>query len=73
MSASDICNLASKLTEKEINNVLNSWDNCHEQKYITEFNTLVKLGDSKELSMATVLDKKYEEKEESELYNLFNI
>ena len=55
MTTQEIYNLASELTEKEINNVLVGWENTNEAKLIEIFKSLVNLGDSKELALATTI------------------
>ncbi len=46
--------LAKTLTESQIEAALNSWDD--KSSKAIEFKTLVRLGDSKALAMATVLN-----------------
>lgn len=60
MNTQDIYKLASQLTEKEIATVLNNWEASNETGSLEEFHALVRLGDSRALAMATVLDKKAE-------------
>lgn len=48
--------LAKKLGEKEIQNILGFWEKNNDQKKLSDFNCLVRLGDSKALAMATVLN-----------------
>jgi len=43
--------LAKSLNEKQIQNVLNSWNN--DSEIMSFFNMLVKMGDSREMAMAT--------------------
>ena len=48
--------LAATLNEKKVNNILNSW--ADDSLDLKSFNSLVKLGDSIELAMASVLNRK---------------
>lgn len=68
MTTTEINKLANELTEQEVNNILGSWEQSNETKSIETFNSLVRLGDSKGLAMATVIADKYNTKEESEIY-----
>jgi hypothetical protein len=72
MNTTEIYALANKLTEQEINNILGSWEQKNETKSIESFNSLVRLGDSNELAMATVIAEKYNSKENyTEYYNAY--
>lgn len=62
MTTPEIFKLASELTEKEINNVLNHWELTNEFECIRLFNSLVKLGDSRELALASAIADKYNNK-----------
>lgn len=74
MNTTEIYNLANELTEQEVNNILGSWEQRNETKSIESFNSLVRLGDSKELAMATVIAEKYNSKENyTEYYNAYCI
>ena len=51
--------LAATITEKQVDNVLNSWDeNSADMK---SFKCLVRLGDGKQLAMASILNRKLRE------------
>jgi len=63
MTTTEIYTLANKLTEQEVNNILGSWEQASETKSIESFDSLVKLGDRKELAMATVIAEKYNSKD----------
>ena len=64
MTTQEIYTLANEVTEQEINNVTAKF-NTEENEL---FNTLVQLGDSKGVALFTVISKKYDSKEESEMY-----
>ena len=49
--------LAKKLSEKEIANIVGGWEQRKETKKLERFNCLVRLGDSKAMAMATVLNE----------------
>ena len=68
MTTQETYNLANELTEKEISNVLNGWANNNEEKTIATFESLVKLGDSRALALATTIAKKYNSKSNYESY-----
>lgn len=74
MNTTEIYTLANELTEQEVNNILGSWEQKEETKSIESFNSLVRLGDSKELAMATIIAEKYNSKENyTEYYNAYCI
>ena len=74
MNPTDIYTLASRLTEQEVSNILGSWEQKEETKSIESFDSLVRLGDSRELAMATVIAEKYNAKENhKEYYNAYLI
>ena len=74
MNTTEIYNLANELTEEEVNNILGSWEQRNETNSIESFNSLVRLGDSKKLAMATVIAEKYNSKENyTECYNAYYI
>ena len=58
MNAQEIYKLASEITEKEFNNVLFNFNKTE----LELFNSLVKLGDTKEVALFTVISEKYENK-----------
>ena len=68
MNTQEIYKVASELTEKAIVNILGAWNNENDTNSINEFNTLVRLGDSKALAIATVIANKFNKKEESKMY-----
>jgi hypothetical protein len=70
MDTKTIFKLSAELTTKEIANVLTAWANEGDAESIKEFNTLVKLGDSRELALATVMCDKANKKENSEMYQI---
>lgn len=66
ITTEEIYKLASKVTEKEIENVVNRFDTKEEES----FNQLVKLGDSRAIALFTVIAEKYNKVEVSEMYNI---
>jgi len=70
MTTQEIYKLAKEFTEQEINNVLGSWNTNNETKELNTFNSLVKLGDSRGLALATVIAEKYNNKGVSEMYEI---
>lgn len=66
MTTQEIYTLANEITEYQFNNVLNGF-NTEETK---SFETLVRLGDRKEVALFTVISEKYSKGEASELYNI---
>jgi hypothetical protein len=67
----EIYTLASELTEKQIENILFSWEG---KKEIEVFNCLVRLGDSKGLAIATILVEKLNNIDNYDInYNAYNI
>lgn len=70
MTSQEIYQLASETTEQQFNNLVNGFSE-DEQK---TFNSLVRLGDSKELALWTVISQRYNKVEVSEMYYLaYNI
>jgi len=55
MNSQEIYKLANEIKEQEVENVLSGWFLRNEIEKINTFNSLVKLGDSKELACATVM------------------
>ena len=53
MNTTEIYNLASELTEQEVNNVIAKW----EGESLKSYNSLIKLGDSMQLACASVIAK----------------
>jgi len=66
LTSTEIYTLANEITEQQFNNLFNIFTEEQEK----EFNCLVRLGDSKEVALWTVISNKYENKEVSEMYNL---
>lgn len=66
MTIQEIYTLANETTENQFNNLLNKFNNKEEEV----FNSLVKLGDKKELALWTVIAGRYNGKEDSEIYNI---
>jgi len=66
MTTQEIYTLANETTENQFNNLINKFNNKEEEV----FSSLVKLGDKKELALWTVIAGRYNEKEDSEIYNI---
>ena len=66
MKTQEIYTLANETTENQLNNLLNGFNTKEENS----FNTLVRLGDRKEVALWTVIAERYNEVEVSEIYNL---
>ena len=66
MNTQEIFNLANELTEQEVNNIVATLNT----KEVNQFNSLISLGDSKELSCATVIAEKYNDKGVSDIYRI---
>ncbi len=74
MTTQEIYNLANELTNKEVNNIVGYWEVNNEEETLRSFNSLVSLGDSRELACATVIAKKYNSKDNyKECYNAYCI
>ena len=58
MTTQEIYNLANKMTEQQVLNVVAGWENTNETKSIETYNRLVRLGDSMQLACATVISDK---------------
>lgn len=66
MTTQEIYTLANETTEAQLNNLVNGFDTKEESL----FNSLVELGDRKEVALWTVISEKYNAVEVSELYNI---
>ena len=72
MTTQEIYKLASELTEKEIQNVLGGWEIAKEIEALKTFNSLVGLGDSRALALASTISEKYEGDNSEVYYNAYN-
>ena len=63
MTTHEIYNLANELTESQVINIFNGWENDNDSESIDTFKSLVKLGDSKQLACATTIAEKYNKKD----------
>jgi hypothetical protein len=68
MTTQETYKLANELTNQEVNNIIAGWENVNETESIRTFNSLISLGDSRELACATVIAKKYNSKDNTEFY-----
>ena len=66
MTTQEIYTLANTTTESQLNNLVNGFDTKEESL----FNSLVKMGDSKNLALWTVIAERYNGVEVSEIYNI---
>ena len=66
MTTQEIYALANETTTAQLNNLVNRFN----QEEENSFNTLVKLGDKKELALWTVIAERYNNVEVSEMYNI---
>ena len=66
MTTQEIYTLANETTESQLNNLLNGFNKEEENL----FNTLVRLGDRKEVALWTIISERYKEVEFSEMYNI---
>ena len=68
MTTQEIYTLANELTNQEVNNIVGGWENVNETESLRTFNSLVSLGDTRELACATVIANKYNSKDNEEFY-----
>lgn len=66
MTTQEIYTLANETTEAQLNNLLNGFND----KELKEFNTLLKLGDSKELALWTIIAGRYNGQDDNLIYNI---
>jgi hypothetical protein len=66
MTTKEIYTLANETTTAQLNNLIDGFN----QKEEKLFNTLVRLGDKKELALWTVIAERYNNVEVSETYNI---
>lgn len=64
MTSQEIYTLANETTEAQLNNLVNGFDVKEESL----FNSLVRMGDNKELALWTVIAERYNKVEVSEMY-----
>lgn len=69
LTSAEIYQLASEITEKEFTNLYNRLTDKEE----TLFNSLVKLGDRKEVALWTVVSERYEDKNTEFYQSAFNL
>ena len=65
MTSQDIYNVANELTEKEADNIISGWERDGETETIRTYESMVRLGDSKQLAVATAMADKYNKKDDS--------
>lgn len=70
MNSQEIYKLANEITEQEVENVFGEWEAKNETEKIKTYNSLVRLGDSKQLACATVMLNKPIDKETLENYRI---
>jgi hypothetical protein len=58
------------MTEQQVNNLFGGWEAMNDLESIRLYNSLVKLGDSKQLACATAIAEKYKNKGVSETYKI---
>jgi hypothetical protein len=68
MNGKQIHTLANELTEAQVENILANWQET-EDKALENFKSLVRLGDSRELAVATAISQKYRN-DASEVYRV---
>lgn len=66
MTTQEIYTLANETTEAQLNNLVNGFND----KELKEFNTLLKLGDTKELALWTIIAGRYNGQDDSLIYNI---
>jgi hypothetical protein len=66
MTTQEIYTLANETTEAQLNNLVNGF-NTKEEK---EFNTLLRLGDTKGLALWTIIATRYNGQDDSLIYNI---
>lgn len=64
MTNTDIYQLANELTEQEADNIIGGWERDNETETIRTYESIVRLGDSKQLAVATAMAAKYNKKDE---------
>lgn len=69
----EIKNIQKDLTTQGVDNVLAYWNESNDDDSIRTYESLVRLGDSKELACATALYNKVNKKDETMSYNAYNI
>ena len=70
MTTQEIYNLANEMTEQQVYNVFGGWEAMNDLESIRLYNSLVRLGDSKQLACSTVIAKKYNDNGVSEIYKI---
>ena len=70
MTTQEIYKLANELTEAESNNIIGGWEIDNELDQIKMVKTLMQLGDSLQMAVATAMAEKYNSVGVSEIYNI---
>ena len=70
MNTQEIYKLASEITEQQVKSVVCGWVTRNNKENIDTYNSLVRLGDSKELACETVMLTKQVDKEIKEFYRM---
>ncbi len=70
MNTQEIYKLANEITEQQVNNVVGGWSARNENEKIRSYESLVRLGDSKQLACATVMLNNPIDKETKEFYRM---
>lgn len=70
MNTKEIYKLANEMTEQQVENVVGGWVAINNKESINTYNSLVRLGDSKQLACATVILNKPIDKETKEFYRM---
>ena len=65
MTNEQIYAIANKLTEQEADNIIGGWERDNETETIRTYESMVRLGDSKQLAVATAMADKYNKKDDS--------
>lgn len=68
MTSQEIYSVASELTEQEADNIIGGWERDNEIETIRTYESMVRLGDSKQLAVSTAMADKYYKKD-SEFYS----
>ena len=70
MTTQEIYKLANELTKQQVLNVLKGWENENDKESLENYNILLKLGDSMQMSCATIIAQKINKFEDSEMYQI---
>lgn len=73
MDTQAIYKLADELTEQQVDNIIAGWNNRNDKEKKKTFDSLVRLGDSRELACATIMLDTFDHEGKSDTFRLMEL